>query len=162
MKNWLKLSFVALFSSAVGVISAQQEIKPVEVKAAIERPNSANQNNTAVYQPNKKGGMDLQQEQVHTVVDKQAEFPGGQVEIDKYFQGANESTISATPAKTYVSFTVEKDGTIKDVVLVRSTLSSAKTDRIIKQVKNMPAWKPALIMDEPVRSRVTLAIPNTK
>lgn len=142
-------------------LSAQQEVKPREVIAA-DNPVQRNNSNIVVYQPLTKGGELVQQEQVYIQVDKAAEYPGGHEALNSYFKDRAEASPATTPAKTLVSFTVEKDGSISDVVLVRSSLAPAENTSLLQKVREMPTWQPALINDLPVRSRVSLPIPAAR
>jgi protein TonB len=86
-----------------------------------------------------------EEEEIFTIVEDVPEYPGGPGELFKFILGnvdypvqAQESGISGT---VYVRFTVDKDGSIKDVKVERSVhplLDNAAKDVIA----SMPNWKP--------------------
>jgi periplasmic protein TonB len=92
-----------------------------------------------------------------------AEFPGGDGAFSKYLsenlkypQDAKDSSIAGT---VYARFTVNSDGTICDIIIVRgiSGYPSFETE-VLRVLTLMPKWKPATDIDgKPVK--VTMTIP---
>ena len=90
-----------------------------------------------------------------------AGFPGGEKALRKYInknikypQSAIDSAIHAT---TFVSFVVETDGSLTDIIVFRS-LGSCFDKEAIRLVKEMPKWLPAENKGKPIRERFTVPI----
>lgn len=92
--------------------------------------------------------------------DSFAEFPGGQIELDKYIQN-NWKWIE--PADTvesfvYVGFIIRKDGTLTDLKIVKGNGCESCSAEAIRLVKNMPKWIPSLKNGVRVDQKYTLSI----
>jgi protein TonB len=88
------------------------------------------------------------------------EYPGGTVAMLSYIQqnlkypeGAKEQEIQG---RVIVQFTIEKDGTVSDVNVVKSVDPLVDAE-VVRIVSNMPAWKPGMHEGKPVR--VSYSIP---
>ncbi len=103
------------------------------------------------------------EDEIFLVVEQQAEFPGGVAELYKYIQKSvqypqveKEAGITGT---CYLSFVVEKNGSITDVQVLRGVSGGPGCDReAIRVVKSMPAWKPGRQAGHEVRVRFNLPI----
>lgn len=100
-------------------------------------------------------------DEVFVVVEEQAEFPGGLdsmyayiVKNLKYPELAKEKGIEG---RVFVSFIIEKDGSISNVKLLRG-IGGGCDEAAVKMVKNMPKWKPAKQRGKPVRCQFNLPI----
>ncbi len=94
------------------------------------------------------------------MLDKLPAFPGG---IDKFYryirdkfkepESNEEKTI-----KVYVSFVIEKDGTMSDIKVIRDPGYGLGTEalRVLKSLKTK--WEPGLYKSQPVRTAYTLPI----
>lgn len=89
------------------------------------------------------------------------EFPGGNQAMYKYLSEnikyptmAMESGISG---RVYVSFIVEKDGSISDVKVMRG-IGGGCDKEAVRVVKNMPKWTPGKQKGKAVRVKFTLPI----
>ena len=98
---------------------------------------------------------------IFTEVDEMPKFPNGDdalirflTENLKYPQDARDERIEGT---VFVTFVVEKDGSVTDVRILRSVVSSLDEESI-RVVKAMPKWKPGVIKGEPVRAQFTLPL----
>lgn len=69
------------------------------------------------------------------------EYPGGQTELMAFF-GTVEFPKGATEGAVYVSFVVEKDGTVSNVTAVKSSGIEALDETAIAHVRQMPQWTP--------------------
>lgn len=100
------------------------------------------------------------------IVEQMPTFPGGELEMMKYIQKnvqypqvEKEAGISGT---CYVTFVVEKDGSITDVKVLRGVSGGPGCDReAIRVVKSMPAWKPGKQNGREVRVQFNLPIKFT-
>ena len=88
------------------------------------------------------------------------EYPGGTIALLSFIQqnleypeGAKEQEIQG---RVIVRFTIEKDGSISDVQVVKS-VDPLVDDQVVRAVSAMPAWKPGMHEGKPVR--VSYSIP---
>ena len=90
-----------------------------------------------------------------------AEFPGGEKACFKWIQEhikyPESCCVNIPQGRVIVNFTVEKDGTIDSIKVLRSPdpLLSKEAVRVISE---MPKWKPARWNGKVIRSRYTLPI----
>lgn len=68
-----------------------------------------------------------------------------------------ESISSETKGLVFVSFVVEKDGSLSDISL-RKGLDPALDEQVIQAFKSMPKWNPAKKDGKSVRSKYTMAV----
>lgn len=99
---------------------------------------------------------------VYNVVEQMPEFPGGEkalraflAENVKYPSIAKENGIYG---RVVCQFIVEKDGSITDVEVVKSSGEISLDKEAIRVIKMMPKWKPGKQQNKPVRTRYTLPI----
>ncbi len=60
--------------------------------------------------------------------------------------------------KTIVSFVVEKDGSVNNVEVVKSSGYAALDKEAVRVVSNMPNWTPGMMDNKPVRMQFRLPI----
>lgn len=101
------------------------------------------------------------QDQVFTVVEDEPEFPGGNDSLMKYLmqnlrypKEARDSRIQGT---VFVTFIIEKDGSVSDVRALRGVAPSLD-EEAIRVVSAMPAWKPGYQRGQPVRVQYNLPL----
>lgn len=89
------------------------------------------------------------------------EFPGGIDALYDYIccnvsypAEAREKGISG---KVYVSFVVERDGSVTDVKVLRD-IGGGCGEAVVEAVKNMPRWKPAFQGKKPVSTQFNLPV----
>ena len=94
-------------------------------------------------------------------VETAPEFPGGSGELNKFIaknliypELAKDNGITG---KVYVSFNVEKDGTITNVRIMRD-IGGGCGAAAVKLIKSMPKWIPGMQKGIPVRTSYTLPI----
>lgn len=87
----------------------------------------------------------IEEEPIPEVPDIYAEFPGGEKRLDKWIQEnikypeeANKKNLEGV---VQVGFTIEKDGRIIDVMIIKGI--DPILDREALMIKNMPKWGPA-------------------
>lgn len=103
----------------------------------------------------------LEEATIFTVVESMPEFPNGMKELYiylgnniKYPVMAKESGIQG---KVYVTFVVEKDGSITDVKVLRG-IGGGCDEEAIRVVAAMPKWKPGKQRGKPVRVQYNLPV----
>jgi TonB family protein len=101
---------------------------------------------------------------VFTVVEEMPKYPGGNKalyafmgENIKYPQDAKEKGIQGT---VYVSFVIEKDGSVSHVKILRGVSKSLDSEAM-RVVKTMPNWEPGTQRGKAVRVQYNLPIKFT-
>ncbi|MBK7741119.1 MAG: TonB family protein [Saprospiraceae bacterium] len=99
---------------------------------------------------------------IFTVVEQQPEFPGGIGAMYKWI-GENlkypsEARNNGLQGKVILQFTVEKDGSIANVKVVRDGVGGGAGDEAVRVVKKMPAWKTGKQNGKSVRVQYTLPV----
>lgn len=98
---------------------------------------------------------------VYIMVEKRAEFPGGQSEMLKYIQDnrqyPDEAKENDVHGKVLVSFIVERDGTLSDVKVMRG-IGSGCDEEAVRVITSMPKWKPGEQGGKAVRTSLTLPV----
>lgn len=97
-------------------------------------------------------------EPVYMVVEKQPEFPGGKFERSKFF--AQNLSIPKTAKKSrwiYVSFIVNTDGSLQDVV-IKKGVSPEYDQEVLRVAQSMPNWIPGSQSGKLIRVRYILPV----
>jgi len=104
------------------------------------------------------------EEEIFTVVESMPSFPGGEAKLYEYLgknieypQIANESGIQG---RVFVTFVVEKDGSITDVRVLRG-IGGGCDEEAVRVVKSMPKWTPGKQRGKAVRVQYNLPIKFT-
>ncbi|SFG88238.1 energy transducer TonB [Pedobacter insulae] len=94
-------------------------------------------------------------------VEAYPEFPGGMAAWSKFIQrnlkypyAAQENGIQG---KVFLSFVIEKDGSISDVNVIRG-IGSGCDEEAVRVIKKSPKWKAGQQNNQPVRVRYTMPI----
>ena len=102
-----------------------------------------------------------QNNDVYSIVEEMPEYPGGMDKLVEYLsqnikypQQAIEKGIEG---KVFVSFIVEKDGSVSNVQVQRS-LGGGCDEEAVRVVKAMPKWKPGKQRGKTVRVSYTLPV----
>ena len=104
-------------------------------------------------------GEITEEDEIFEFIEEQAQFPGGDRELYKFLnskvkypQLALDSGIKGT---VYVTFIVEKDGSITDIKVARG-IGGGCDEEAVRVVRSMPRWKPGKQKGEFVRVKYTL------
>lgn len=107
---------------------------------------------------------DVAEAEIFTVVESPPTFPGGDearirylTDNIKYPQMARESSIQGT---VYVTFVVERTGSVTDVRVLRG-IGGGCDEEAIRVIKGMPKWTPGKQRGKPVRVQFTMPIKFT-
>jgi len=145
----LKMVFVLPFALFLTIVFSS-----IITDRVIAQPDASELSSSVINQ-------DPQEEEVYVVVEKMPEYPGGDearvkfmVENVKYPDEARKNGISGT---VFVSFIVEKDGSISDVKLLRG-VDKLLDNEALRVVKLMPAWQPGVQRGKPVRVQFNMPI----
>ncbi|TDG36984.1 energy transducer TonB [Pedobacter changchengzhani] len=94
-------------------------------------------------------------------VDEFPSFIGGEKAFAKYIQRnlsyPEMAQEARTMGKVFISFVIERDGSVSNVTLVRG-IGSGCDEEAIRVLKKSPFWKPGKNNGQPVRVRYTLPI----
>jgi hypothetical protein len=94
----------------------------------------------------------------------QPEFPGGLKALYAFINSKLEKYPSINNAKVYVSFVVEKDGSLSNIIIVRDP-GYGLGKEVERVLKLSPKWKPGIQNNKPVRCQyylpITLNLPAT-
>ena len=93
---------------------------------------------------------------IYTAVEQQPVFAGGTT-WHKYLQMNLKRPNTDVQGKVFVSFIVERNGSLTDIKVIRS-LSPECDQEAIRLVKTSPKWKPGLLNGKSVRFIYTSAV----
>ena len=103
-----------------------------------------------------------EEEVVFMVVESMPEFPGGQQALFKYLAENVKYPVIAQEngiqGRVICQFVVNKDGSIVDVVAVRSSGEPSLDKEAIRVIQSMPKWKPGKQRGKPVRVKYTVPV----
>ena len=103
-----------------------------------------------------------EEEVVFMVVESLPEFPGGQQALFKYLAENVKYPVIAQEngiqGRVICQFVVNKDGSIVDVVAVRSSGEASLDKEAIRVISSMPKWKPGKQRGKPVRVKYTVPV----
>lgn len=99
---------------------------------------------------------------IYLVVEQMPEFPSGQQAMMKFISENLEYPVAAQEngieGRVVCSFVVNKDGSIVDVVTVRSSGDRYLDQEAIRVIQSMPKWTPGKQKGQPVRVKYTIPI----
>lgn len=105
--------------------------------------------------------IEVEEQHIFTVVEKQPEFPGGYTALQKFLmenlkypRQAIEVGISGT---VYISFIVWKDGSIRNINLERG-IGGGCDEEALRIVELMPDWNPGVQLMKPVPVQMILPV----
>lgn len=103
-----------------------------------------------------------EEEVVFVVVETMPEFPGGQQALFKYLSENVKYPVIAQEngiqGRVICQFTVNKDGAIVDVEVVRSGGDASLDKEAVRVIKSMPKWKPGKQRGKAVRVKYTVPV----
>lgn len=98
--------------------------------------------------------------------DAMPEYPGGSQEMMKFITAHLKTETLKTDSANYhggcksiVEFTVDKEGKVGQVFIVRSCVGCAQCDALaVRVIEKMPLWKPGLKDGKPVAVKMGLPV----
>ncbi|MBQ3998348.1 MAG: energy transducer TonB [Paludibacteraceae bacterium] len=103
-----------------------------------------------------------EEEVVFVIVESMPEFPGGQQALFKYLSDNIKYPVIAQEngiqGRVICQFTVNKDGSIVDIEVVRSGGDPSLDKEAVRVIKSMPKWKPGKQRGKPVRVKYTVPV----
>jgi len=104
---------------------------------------------------------EIVEDEVFQIVEKQPEFPGGIEKMMQFisnnFQYPSIDMENGIEGRVYVSFVVEKDGSISTIKVLRG-VSKTIDEEAIRVIKKMPNWTPGEQAGKLVRVRFNLPV----
>lgn len=100
-------------------------------------------------------------DEIFQVVESMPKFPGGDIELQRYLARTITYPINARnngmQGRVYISFVVEVDGSITNIVLLRGVCEDINNEAL-RVVRKMPKWIPGTQKGKPVRVQFNLPI----
>ena len=145
-------------TTLINVVDDEQKIKnELVVNAEVTEETK----NVEITQVKVEEEVEVAEEPIFTVVESEPEFPGGMEALYKYLaqnikypQLARENGITG---KVYVTFVVEKDGSIANPRILRDIGGGCGAEAI-RVVKAMPKWSPGKQRGKAVRVQFNLPV----
>lgn len=107
--------------------------------------------------------LDEEEEVIFFVVEEQPEFPGGQDSLLNYinttFRYPAIAIENGIQGLTICQYTIETDGSITDVEVIRSSGDDSLDREAVRILKSMPKWKPGTQRGRPTRVTYTMSFP---
>ena len=146
-----KLLLLSLMTGPLLAYSADMEIvteSPVQEEIKVAEPRHVTDEDEDI-------------DYVYKIVEKKAEFPGGQRKLMEYLKKNVKypklALDKSIEGRVLVKFTIKKDGTIDDIRVIKG-VDSILDEEAIRMVKNMPKWIPAQHNGKDVNSTFMLPI----
>jgi len=144
----ITISFIAIFSIA----KAQQTTTP---------PQKTDPNTTVIIDEPVKMTEDTSRSKIFTAVEQIPMFPGGIEALYNYLVQNIHYPASAAKdkieGKVFLSFVVEKDGSLTDIKVIRS-ISADLDAEAVRVLKGSPKWNPGIQNNRPVRVQFSLPV----
>ncbi|WP_443936856.1 energy transducer TonB [Pedobacter sp. MW01-1-1] len=94
-------------------------------------------------------------------IDKQPEYKGGMQNFYQYISSElkypEEAKKNKTQGKVFLSFVVEKDGSLSDITVTRG-LTKETNEEAIRVLQKSPKWEPGVYKGQPVRVKYNINI----
>ncbi len=139
----------------------ENDEQPINEVGLINADDNANKAQETFVKVEVKEEEEVVEEEVFLVVEDDPEFPGGLSALSQYLasnikypQLAKENNITG---KVFVSFVVEKDGSVGQVKILRDIGGGCGAEAV-RVVKSMPKWKPGKQRGKPVRTQFNLPV----
>ena len=102
------------------------------------------------------------EEEIFVVVESMPEFPGGAQEMMKFIAENIKYPVIAQEngiqGRVICQFVIEKNGSVTDLQVVRSSGDASLDKEAERVIKNMPKWKPGKQRGKPVRVKYTIPV----
>ena len=129
---------------------------------SIEVNTEENEQEVVIAAPIEAPAEEEEEEVIFIVVEKMPEFPGGQQALFKYLSENVKYPVIAQEngiqGRVICQFTVNKDGSIVDVEVVRSGGDPSLDKEAVRVIKSMPKWKPGKQRGKAVRVKYTVPV----
>ncbi len=141
----------------LNVVEDNVETESIEVNAEDDKTEEI-----VIAAPVEAPVEEEEEEVVFVVVESMPEFPGGQQALFKYLSDNIKYPVIAQEngiqGRVICQFTVNKDGSIVDIEVVRSGGDPSLDKEAVRVIKTMPKWKPGKQRGKPVRVKFTVPV----
>lgn len=135
----------------------QEELKQVEVSTVTQEGTEQ----VVFEEPVQEVVQGNDDDMIFTVVEQNAEFPGGFEALNKFLNKNMRYPPTArrmgVDGKVFVQFVVDKEGKISDVQVIKG-LSADCDKEAVRVIQMMPNWKPGKQNGRAVKSRFVLPV----
>ncbi len=139
------------------IVAPKVEEKPIENIVPAESLEE-----TPVTTPTASASKESESQTIFVVVEQMPSFPGGQEALFQYINNKIHYPIIAlenqVQGRAICQFVVNVDGTLSDIVVVRSAGDVSLDKEAIRVVSNMPKWIPGMQRGKKVRVKYTLPV----
>lgn len=155
---------ILLLSISNQAQTKKQEQKKVEEKKeesyhAIDSDISINAQPLPIIVIENRGLEDENTVYNSAILQVQPEYPGGIIAFREFVTSKIKKPKiedSNKKLKVYLSFTIEKNGSLTDVKIIRDSHNVG--EQIVKAIKLSPKWLPGILVGKPVRSSFNIPI----
>lgn len=155
VKEYKSVTIIACVDGIKKEVSSKSSAITPEQKELMSNADAGtNINVSAVYLPdNNLKSNDIHEMGFEFMVNPEvdAEFPGGQKELNSYIKKNVEEKLSDLSLRQYqmavVKFTVAKDGSVQNPNVFASCGDDKNDNLLLKAVMDMPNWEPARYSD---------------
>lgn len=161
----LRVAVLPLLGVAITALCFVQPVNSLASEKTILRATATNQIQTPdTTKTSSYSVPKAEEDQIFMVIENPPTFKGGEeartkylVENIKYPKLARENGVQGV---VYVTFVVEKDGSISNVKVLRG-IGAGCDEESVRVVKNMPAWNPGTQRNQPKRVQFNMPIKYT-
>lgn len=141
----------------LNVVEDDKEVASVEINTEDDKDTEV-----IIAAPIEAPVEEEEEEVIFVVVEQQPEFPGGTQELMKYLAQNIKYPVIAQEngiqGRVICQFVVNKDGSICDIDVVRSSGEASLDKEAVRVIKSMPKWKPGKQRGKAVRVKFTLPV----
>ena len=169
VKNLFQLHLIVLLSFTSATIFAQtkpksvKETKTADTKTAekivhVTERTYSDANIVVEMGDDVKVNLKENPNEIVAMPEVKADYPGGSEAFIKYiFAHYKSPTDEEINAKVFISFVIEKDGSLSDIKVLRDA-GFGIGQELLRVIKKSPKWKPALNNGKVVRSQYAIPI----
>jgi protein TonB len=103
----------------------------------------------------------VEADEIFTIVEQQATFPGGIAAFNKYMEEnlkyPRKEKRKHIEGKVFVSFVVQKDGSVSDVTCLKG-INEALDQEAIRIIQGSPPWRPARLNGKVIVQRTVVPV----
>lgn len=142
----------------INIVENNKVIADVTIQSTEDDQNKKQE---IVFRPAVVEEEDPTETQIFSVVEEMPQFPGGDMELMKYLSKNIKYPVIAQEngiqGRVICTFTVNKDGKIVDIEVVRGVDPSLDKEAM-RVIGTMPPWKPGKQLGKAVRVKYTLPV----
>ena len=154
-----KLNIITLPTSG-GLLGEIVVVKKGKHSKKAKQEKKSKQGKTAIIQP-AIGADSTESREIFGIAEEMPVFPGGQAALMKYIKDnlhyPKEYLEGAVTGRVIVGFTVNEDGSVSDVKVMRSVTPELDKEAV-RVVKSMPKWTPGKLEGKVVKVKYTVPV----